>query len=209
MANSEVIDQSFMRQALQLADLGRYTTTPNPNVGCVIVAGQRIIGKGFHHQAGQPHAEVHALKQAGCQASGATAYVTLEPCSHYGKTPPCADALISANVSRVVIAMQDPNPQVAGRGIQRLQDAGISVSVGILANEAGLINRGFIKRMTHNRPWLTTKLASSLDGRTALSNGKSQWITGEQSRHDVHKLRALYCAILTGADTVILSLIHI
>lgn len=205
MANSEVIDQSFMRQAIQLAELGRYTTTPNPNVGCLIVAGQRIIGRGFHQQAGGPHAEVYALQQAGCQAEGATAYVTLEPCSHYGKTPPCAEALIKAKIKRVVIAMQDPNPQVAGKGIQRLRESGIDVTVGVMTDKAASINRGFLKRMTQKKPWLTTKLASSLDGKTALSNGKSQWITGEQARLDVHKLRAEYCAILTGADTILVD----
>ena len=203
MTNSKVIDESFMRQAIQLAQLGRYTTTPNPNVGCIIVAEQRVVGSGFHQQAGGAHAEVFALAQAGSLTVGATAYVSLEPCSHYGKTPPCADALIAANISRVVIAMQDPNPQVAGRGIQRLRDSGIQVDVGVLADEARMVNRGFVKRMTQNQPWLTTKLASTLDGKTALSNGQSQWITGKLARRDVQMLRAEYCAILTGADTIL------
>ncbi|MBT0585815.1 bifunctional diaminohydroxyphosphoribosylaminopyrimidine deaminase/5-amino-6-(5-phosphoribosylamino)uracil reductase RibD [Alteromonas sp. SM 2104] len=193
-----------MRRAIELAANGRFSTSPNPNVGCVIVSQhQRIIGEGFHQYAGGPHAEVNALAGAGDQARGATVYVTLEPCSHFGRTPPCADALIQAGVSRVVVGMQDPNPQVSGQGIRRLQQQGIDVTVDVLPEAAANLNRGFIKRMHTQRPWVTVKLAASLDGRTALANGKSQWITGSSARMDVQHHRAQSCAILSGADTVL------
>ncbi|WP_100643410.1 bifunctional diaminohydroxyphosphoribosylaminopyrimidine deaminase/5-amino-6-(5-phosphoribosylamino)uracil reductase RibD [Alteromonas facilis] len=195
-----------MNRAIALAKQGVFTTTPNPNVGCVIVDDTGlIIGEGFHQQAGTPHAEVHALAQAGVAAKGATAYVTLEPCSHHGRTGPCAEALVNAGVARVVVAMQDPNPLVAGQGIAKLKAAGIGVSVGVAESEAQALNRGFVKRMTAGKPFVTLKLASSLDGRTALSNGESQWITGPAARQDVHKLRAQQCAVLTGADTVLVD----
>ena len=202
--NSAVIDKSFMQRALHLAAVGAFTTTPNPNVGCVIVdPSGRVVGEGFHQQAGTPHAEVHALKQASEAARGATAYVTLEPCSHTGRTGPCADALVNAGVARVVVAMQDPNPLVSGRGIQRLVEHGIQVDIGVLESQAQHLNSGFIHRMTQGRPKVTVKLAMSLDGRTALANGDSKWITGEQARHDVHIERAKACAILTGSSTVV------
>ena len=203
MTNSPVIDQTYMHRAIELAKLGRYTTTPNPNVGCVIVNQQRIVGEGFHQYAGGPHAEVYALQQAGKLAENATAYVTLEPCSHYGRTPPCADSLIAAKIGRVVIAMQDPNPQVSGRGIEKLKGAGIDVTIGVLEAEAKQVNRAFLQRMSTQRPFVTLKLAASLDGRTALSNGQSKWITGEAARLDVHALRAENCVIMTGADTIL------
>lgn len=193
----------MMMRALALAAQGCYTTTPNPNVGCVIAQGDEVVGEGFHIAPGGPHAEVHALKAAGARAQGATAYVTLEPCSHYGRTPPCCDALIAANVSRVVCAMQDPNPQVAGRGIARLQEAGIEVVVGVMAERANALNPGFIKRMQTKMPYVQLKLAGSLDGRTALANGHSKWITGEPARADVQAFRAQASAILSTSATVI------
>lgn len=196
-------DHLFMSRAIQLARKGRFTTSPNPNVGCVIVNHQQIVGEGFHFRAGEPHAEVHALRMAGEQAKGATAYVTLEPCSHFGRTPPCADALIKAGVSRVVAAMEDPNPQVSGRGLKRIADAGIAVKSGLMQQEAEALNPGFIKRMKTGLPFVRLKLASSLDGKTALANGLSQWITGPEARADVQRYRAMSSAILTGADTVI------
>lgn len=203
---SAVIDQAFMQRALKLAAMGQYTTTPNPNVGCVIVDNHsQVVGEGFHQLAGTPHAEVYAMRQAGDKTRGATVYVTLEPCSHYGRTGPCADALIEARAGRVVVAMQDPNPQVAGRGIQRLRDAGIAVHVGCCEAEARALNRGFLKRMETGRPFVSLKLAATLDGRTALANGASKWITGADARRDVHRLRAASCAILTGADTVLVD----
>lgn len=195
-------DHVYMATALQLAERGRYTTTPNPCVGCVLVREGRIIGAGNHWRAGEPHAEVLALQAAGGQAAGATAYVTLEPCSHQGRTPPCADALIAAGVTRVVVAGQDPNPQVAGRGLARLQAAGIATECGVLAEAAQALNRGFFSRMQRQRPWVQLKLAQSLDGRTALANGASQWITGPAARQDVQYGRARACAIITGAGTV-------
>lgn len=196
-------DYSYMAQALRLAERGLYTTSPNPRVGCVIVKDHVIVGEGWHQRAGEPHAEVLALRQAGASARGATAYVTLEPCSHFGRTPPCADALVAAGVARVVAAMQDPNPQVAGSGLDRLAAAGITTSSGLLAAQAQQLNIGFIQRMTRARPWLRIKTASSLDGKTALANGDSKWITAAAARLDVHRLRARSCAILTGIGTVL------
>lgn len=196
-------DFLWMARALRLAERGLYTTTPNPRVGCVLVKDGQLIGEGWHVRAGEGHAEVHALMAAGEQAKGATAYVTLEPCSHTGRTPPCADALVKAGVARVVVAMQDPNPLVAGRGIQRLMDAGITVVSGVLGAAAAELNRGFVTRMTTGRPWVRLKLGVSLDGRTALANGRSQWITSPASRSDVQRLRARSCAIITGINTVL------
>jgi len=198
-----VDDHEFMIQALRLAEKGLYTTTPNPRVGCVIVRGGVAVGTGWHERAGEPHAEIHALKQAGELARGATAYVTLEPCSHHGRTPPCAEALIQAGVGRVVVAMGDPNPQVAGAGLAQLQQAGIQTDIGLLEKEAHELNIGFVYRMTCGRPWLRLKIAASLDGKTALNNGVSQWITGADARRDVHRLRARSCAVLTGIGTVL------
>ncbi|WP_116473797.1 bifunctional diaminohydroxyphosphoribosylaminopyrimidine deaminase/5-amino-6-(5-phosphoribosylamino)uracil reductase RibD [Zobellella maritima] len=196
-------DARWMARALELARLGRFTTSPNPAVGCVLVQDDELVGEGFHQQAGGPHAEVFALREAGHRARGATAYVTLEPCSHHGRTPPCAQGLIDAGVARVVAAMVDPNPQVAGRGLSMLRDAGIQAQHGLMAAEAARLNTGFIHRMQTGRPRVTVKLASSLDGRTALANGQSKWITGPDARRDVQKHRALSCALLSGADTVL------
>jgi len=191
-----------MARALQLARQGLYTTDPNPRVGCVLVKGGEIIGEGWHQRAGLSHAEVEALNNAP-DAQGATAYVTLEPCSHFGRTPPCCDALINAGVSRVVVAMQDPNPLVAGQGLQKLRAAGVDVVCGVLQEESQLLNQGFIKRMTQQRPWVRSKLAMSLDGRTAMASGESKWITSAQARADVQRLRAESSAILTGINTVL------
>jgi len=201
-------DYRFMVSAIKLAKKGQYTTHPNPRVGCVIVKNNtpiKTIGEGYHQKAGQPHAEINALRSIKKEGDtkGATAYVTLEPCSHTGKTPPCANALIEAEISRVVIAMQDPNPQVAGQGIQRLRDAGITVEVGVLEEQARALNVGFIKRMEQGLPWVRIKLAMSLDGRTAMASGESQWITGSAARQDVQRLRAKADAILTGSGTVL------
>lgn len=198
-------DHGYMAQALRLAERGLYSTSPNPRVGCVLVRDGRIIGEGWHERAGGPHAEVHALQQATAGeagARGATAYVTLEPCSHHGRTPPCAEALVAAGVARVVAAMQDPNPLVAGRGLDRLAAAGIETACGLLEDEARELNIGFVSRMTRGRPWLRLKAAASLDGKTALNNGESQWITGPEARQDGHRWRARACAILTGIGTV-------
>jgi diaminohydroxyphosphoribosylaminopyrimidine deaminase / 5-amino-6-(5-phosphoribosylamino)uracil reductase len=192
-----------MAQALQLAERGLYSTSPNPRVGCVLVKEEALIAEGWHERAGEPHAEVHALRAAGELAKGATAYVTLEPCSHHGRTPPCADALIAAGIARVVIAMQDPNPQVAGQGIARLRSAGIEVECGLMEASARALNAGFISRMTRGLPWVRSKIAMSLDGRTALNNGASQWITGAAARRDGHHWRARSCAVLTGIGTVL------
>ncbi len=178
------------------------TTTPNPRVGCVIVQGNLVVGEGWHERAGEPHAEVHALKQAGDRARGATAYVTLEPCNHTGRTGPCTSALIEAGVKRVVAAMDDPNPIVSGTGLKALSGAGLQASVGLMESTARVLNRGFISRMQRRRPWFSMKIAASLDGRTALINGKSQWITGVHARHDGHVFRARACGILTGIGTV-------
>lgn len=195
-------DHAYMARALQLAEQGLWTTTPNPRVGCVLVRDSEIVGEGWHAKAGEPHAEVHALRMAGERARGATAYVTLEPCAHFGRTPPCAKGLIEAGVSRVVSAMQDPNPLVAGRGLAMLAKAGIETACGLLENEARELNIGFVARMTRGRPWLRLKAAASLDGKTALNNGVSQWITGPEARRDGHRWRARACAILTGIGTV-------
>ncbi len=196
-------DYFWMAQAIKLAEKGRYTTTPNPRVGCVILnASGDKVGEGYHIQAGTPHAEVHALRSAGEQARGGTAYVTLEPCSHFGRTPPCANALIDAGLARVVVAMTDPNPNVSGQGIARLQAAGIEVVSDIMAAQAAQLNRGFIKRMIQGRPWVTVKLAISVDGKIALANGVSQWITGPEARRDVQRYRAQSCVVLTGSGTV-------
>ena len=195
-------DAFYMTRAIQLAKKGCYTTDPNPRVGCVLVRNNVVIGEGWHVKAGLGHAEVEALKNVH-DTQGATAYVTLEPCSHHGKTPPCCDALIKAGVSRVVAAMQDPNPQVSGRGLAKLKAAGIEVSCGVLQEDAIALNRGFIKRMTENRPFVRSKLAMSLDGRTAMASGESKWITSAQARADVHRLRAESSAILTGINTVL------
>lgn len=195
-------DYRWMARALELAERGLFTTTPNPRVGCVIMRDGAIVGEGWHVRAGEPHAEVHALAMAGEQARGATAYVTLEPCSHHGRTPPCADALVKAGVARVVAAMEDPNPLVAGRGMARLRDAGIATVSGVQENEARELNIGFISRMTRGRPWLRLKAAATLDGKTALNNGVSQWITGDDARRDAHRWRARSCAVLTGIGTV-------
>jgi len=192
-----------MASALRLAERGLFTTTPNPRVGCVIVKDGFVVGEGWHEKAGGPHAEVHALRAAGARAKGATAYVTLEPCSHHGRTPPCADALIDAGIARVVAAMRDPNPQVAGRGLELLTLAGIEVQTGLLEGEARELNIGFISRMTCGRPWVRLKTASSLDGKTALRNGESKWITGPAARADVQRWRARACVILTGVGTVL------
>ena len=195
-------DAVYMARAIELAKNGRYTTSPNPRVGCVLVKNGKIIAEGWHRKAGEGHAEVEALKQT-TDAHGATAYVTLEPCSHHGKTPPCCDALIKVGVLRVVVAMQDPNPLVAGKGLKKLQAAGIDVVCGVLEEDAKALNRGFIKRMLTGKPFVSSKLAMSLDGRTAMANGESQWITSPESRHDVQFLRAQSCAILTGINTVL------
>lgn len=202
MIRSTQQDAIYMARAIGLAKKGLYTTDPNPRVGCVLVKDNVVIGEGWHVKAGQGHAEIEALK-AVSDAKGATAYVTLEPCSHHGRTPPCCDALIKAGVSRVVAAMQDPNPLVAGRGLERLKAAGIEVSCSILEQDAQALNRGFIKRMTENRPFVRSKLAMSLDGRTAMASGESKWITSAEARSDVHKLRAQSSAILTGISTVL------
>jgi len=196
-------DIEWMTRALRLAARGLYTTTPNPRVGCVIVKNGQLVGEGAHLKAGEPHAEVHALRAAGEQARGATAYVTLEPCSHFGRTPPCADALVNAGVSRVVVAMQDPNPLVAGNGIARLQAQGVAVTVGVCEAQAMALNPGFIQRMTQQRPYVRLKVAASLDGRTALANGDSQWITSAAARKDVHHWRAQSCAIITGIASIL------
>jgi diaminohydroxyphosphoribosylaminopyrimidine deaminase/5-amino-6-(5-phosphoribosylamino)uracil reductase len=205
IANQVADDIAGMRAALAEARKGLYITTPNPRVGCIIVRDGHIIARGHTQPAGQAHAEAHALQDAaarGVDVRGATAYVTLEPCSHHGRTPPCCDALVAAGIVRVVAALEDPNPLVAGQGIARLRAAGITVDVGVLANEAAEINIGFLHRMTHGRPWVRMKIAASLDGGTALLNGRSQWITSAAARDDGHAWRAQACAILTGIGTV-------
>jgi diaminohydroxyphosphoribosylaminopyrimidine deaminase/5-amino-6-(5-phosphoribosylamino)uracil reductase len=200
---SAIEPANFMAEALRLAALGCATTQPNPRVGCVIVQAGEIVGRGFHQRAGEPHAEVLALREAGARARDTDVYLTLEPCSHFGRTPPCADALIAAGVRRVIAAMQDPNPRVAGSGFARLRAAGIEVHCGLLGEQAAALNRGFISRMTRARPWVTLKLGASLDGRTAAASGESQWITGTAARADVHRLRAEAGAVLTSSATVL------
>jgi diaminohydroxyphosphoribosylaminopyrimidine deaminase/5-amino-6-(5-phosphoribosylamino)uracil reductase len=202
-SEQSVLDAHYMARALELARKGLYSTHPNPRVGCVVVRDGQIVGEGWHVRAGEPHAEVHALRQAGELARGATAYVTLEPCSHHGRTPPCAEALVNAGVGRVVAAMQDPNPQVAGRGLLRLMQAGIMVQAGVMEAEARALNIGFIKRMEQGLPYVRVKLAMSLDGRTAMASGESQWITGPAARSAVQRLRARSSVVLTGADSVL------
>ncbi len=195
-------DHDFMGKALALAGRGLYTTTPNPRVGCVVVRDGVVVGTGWHEKAGLPHAEVLALKDAGDRARGAALYVNLEPCSHHGRTPPCAEAIIAAGIKRVVAAMQDPNPKVAGSGFAKLREAGMVIEHGLKENEAGELNIGFVSRMARRRPWVRMKIAASLDGRTALANGESRWITGEAARADGHRWRARACAVLTGFGTV-------
>jgi diaminohydroxyphosphoribosylaminopyrimidine deaminase/5-amino-6-(5-phosphoribosylamino)uracil reductase len=194
-------DQAMMRRALGLAEKGLYTATPNPRVGCVLVQGDQVVGEGWHEKTGGPHAEARALLQASAASRGATAYVTLEPCNHHGKTPPCAEALIKAKVVRVVAAMRDPNPE-SKKGGDAIIAAGIPFESGLLEEAARELNIGFVSRMTRARPWVRMKIAATLDGRTALSNGASQWITGPEARKDGHRWRARACAILTGAGTI-------
>ncbi len=196
-------DHKFMARALKLAEKGINSTHPNPRVGCVITRNGVIVGEGFHQVAGQPHAEINALKQAGKYAKEATLYVNLEPCCHHGRTPPCTDAIIKAGISRVVIAMEDPNPQVNRAGISALRNAGIDVESGINSERAASLNRGFVRRITQSVPWVTLKIAASLDGKTAMANGESQWITSEPARLDAHRIRAASSAILTGIGTVL------
>ncbi|ARA83093.1 riboflavin biosynthesis protein RibD [Pseudomonas amygdali pv. morsprunorum] len=203
LTEQAALDVHYMARALELARNGLYSTHPNPRVGCVIVRDGQIVGEGWHVRAGEPHAEVHALRQAGELARGATAYVTLEPCSHQGRTPPCADALVNAGLARVVAAMQDPNPEVSGRGLLRLMNAGIGVQCGVLESEARALNKGFLKRMETGQPYIRVKMAMSLDGRTAMASGESQWITGPEARSAVQRLRAQSSVVLTGADTVL------
>ena len=200
---ASALDHQYMSRALRLARKGLYTTHPNPHVGCVIVQGNEVVGEGFHKRTGEPHAEVHALKMAGEKARGATVYVTLEPCSHSGHTPPCAEALIEAGVGRVIAAMEDPNPSVSGHGLRILRDKGIETQVGVLEKEARELNPGFIKYMLTGRPYVRTKLAMSLDGRTAMASGESRWITGPDARSEVQKLRALSGAIITGVESIL------
>lgn len=195
-------DYRWMSRAIELAERGLFTTTPNPRVGCLIVRDGSVVGEGWHVRAGEPHAEVHALSMAGDAARSATAYVTLEPCAHHGRTPPCAEALVKAGVARVVTAMEDPNPLVAGRGLDILRAAGIEVIAGVQEAQAHELNIGFISRMSRGRPWLRLKAAATLDGKTALDNGVSQWITGDDARRDAHRWRARSCAVLTGIGTV-------
>ncbi len=198
------LDERWMRRAITLARRGLYTTTPNPRVGCVLISPEgEVVGEGWHDRAGEPHAEIHALRAAGARAGGATAFVTLEPCAHFGRTPPCADALIQAGVARVVIGGYDPNPLVAGKGAEKLRAAGIRVDGPVLERECAALNPGFLKRMRTGLPWLRLKTAATLDGRLALANGASRWITGQAARRDVHRWRALSCAVLTGIGTVL------
>jgi diaminohydroxyphosphoribosylaminopyrimidine deaminase / 5-amino-6-(5-phosphoribosylamino)uracil reductase len=194
-------DRAMMRRALALAEKGLFTTTPNPRVGCVLAQGEQVVGEGWHEKAGGPHAEARALLQASAAAKGATAYVTLEPCNHHGRTPPCSDALIKAGVGRVVAAMRDPNPD-SNKGGDALAAAGVDVEIGLMEQEARELNVGFVSRVTRGRPWVRLKIAATLDGRTALANGLSQWITGDEARKDGHRWRARACAIATGAGTV-------
>lgn len=195
-------DRTHMARALELAERGLYTTTPNPRVGCVIVRDGEVVGEGWHERAGEAHAEVIALRAAAERAQGSTVYVTLEPCTHTGRTPPCIEALIDAKVARVIAAMCDPNPLVAGKGFDALRGAGIEADHGLMETQARELNIGFVSRMTRGRPWVRMKIAASLDGKTALLNGRSQWITGPEARRDAHRWRARACAVLTGIGTV-------
>ncbi len=208
-AGLSTTDHEMMARALRLAERGAFTTRPNPMVGCVIAHGDDVVGEGWHQRQGEAHAEVFALQAAGDRAKGATAYVTLEPCAHSGSTGPCADALIAAGVARVVCAMRDPFPKVDGAGIDRLKAAGITVEVGLMDVQARELNRGFLSRIVRGRPWLRVKLATSLDGRSALASGDSKWISSEASRHDVHRWRARSGALLTGAGTVLVDDPHL
>ena len=203
MSEFSSADVAAMAEALRLARRGNYTAHPNPRVGCVLLKAGRVVGSGWHRKTGEAHAEIEALRAAGADARGSRAYVTLEPCSHHGKTPPCADALIEAGVSGVVAAMEDPNPRVAGAGLARLRDAGIDVQCGLLRPQAEALNRGFISRITRGRPFLRLKIAASLDGATAMASGESRWITGADARRDVQRLRALSGAVMTGIATVL------
>lgn len=203
--SSPEFQPEYMARAIQLARRGWYTTRPNPRVGCVLVRDGQVVGEGAHLKAGEGHAEVQALREAGELARGSDVYVTLEPCSHHGRTPPCADALIQAGVARVCIAMLDSNPLVAGRGVQKLRDAGITVMHGLLEADALALNPGFFRRMEFGLPRVTLKLAASLDGRTAMASGESQWITGPEARADVQRLRAASCAIITGVDSLLMD----
>lgn len=196
-------DHEHMGEALRLAEKGLYTTDPNPRVGAVVVKDGKVIGRGFHKRAGEAHAEILALQEAGAAAKAATLYVTLEPCAHEGKTPPCADAVVKAGVARVVAAMTDPNPEVAGKGFEKLKAAGIAVAEGLMSAQSKALNPGFISRMTRGRPWVRSKLAASMDGRTALDNGESKWISCDASREDVHRWRARSSAVLTGIGTLL------
>lgn len=196
-------DIAFMARALRLAERGTYTTMPNPRVGCVLVCNGEVLAEGWHRRAGEGHAEINALAETGHQAQGATAYVTLEPCSHTGRTGPCSQALIEAGISRLVYAMEDPNPQVAGQGLEMLRQAGVEVSGPLLEDEARTLNPGFIRRMERGLPLVRCKLAMSLDGRTAMASGESKWVTGRRAREDVQRLRARSCAIISGIDTVL------
>ncbi|MBK4765108.1 MAG: bifunctional diaminohydroxyphosphoribosylaminopyrimidine deaminase/5-amino-6-(5-phosphoribosylamino)uracil reductase RibD [Pantoea sp. Brub] len=200
-----MIDQIYMSRALKIAQRGYFTTTPNPNVGCVIVKNNIIIGEGWHKCKGMPHAEIYALRNAGSEAYGSTVYVTLEPCNYYGFTPPCCDALINAGVNRVVIAVEDPNPKVTGLGIAKLKKAGINISIGLMSNESENLNKGFFKRMRTGYPWLNLKLGMSLDGRIAIKNGQSKWITSSNSRRDVQSYRAKSSAILSSSNTILID----
>ncbi len=202
MTTFSAYDHEFMSRAIRLAKKGMNTTQPNPRVGCVLTQSNNIVGEGWHKKAGEAHAEINALLQAGGQAKGATAYVTLEPCCHTGKTPPCTDSLIKAGVARVIVAMQDPHDKVAGKGFEQLKQAGIDVQVGLLEEQARLLNPGFIKRMQQGLPFVRVKMAMSVDGRTAMASGESKWITGEAARYDVQQWRARSSAMLTGMGTI-------
>ncbi len=203
MSEFTAADHVWMARALQLAERGQATCDPNPRVGCVLVRDGECIGEAWHQRTGEAHAEILALQAAGNDATGATAYITLEPCSHYGRTPPCADALLDAGIARAVIGATDPNPRVSGRGLQRLRDAGVAVAAGLMADASERLNPGFFRRMRSNRPYVRAKLAMSLDGRTAMASGESRWVTSAASRRDVHRLRAMSSAIVTGVDTVV------
>ncbi len=203
MASFEAVDHRHMARAMRLAERGLFTTQPNPRVGCVIAHGGTVVGEGFHQRAGGPHAEIHALRAAGERARGASVYVTLEPCAHHGRTPPCAEALVAAGVARVVVAAEDPNPKVDGRGMARLRAAGIAVESGLMREAARELNIGFFSRLERGHPYVRVKLAMSLDGRTALADGTSKWITGEAARADVQRWRARSSAILTGTGTAL------